>query len=288
MSKKKLYWTEFVLLLLYSLTPLRASALQDNFTQQILPLNCIFTILNNGTKQIIYITPQACGMPVQSKQLVPGSKSQASSHLSLVVSRPAHFVISPYDDLENVSGVNYAAPVNSTNSAAPLPIPTLPLLKFPLNLSPLANQNIIQSFSITMPLNEVYTFPVISYAANSSEATTSYRTLTISSITDSNKDPSAHLIVSTQSGDISLELRLGQTALLELSHNNSINVGITLNNLNSRLASLTIWQIQPSNNLAALSRIPSTNATNLILVLSGILSVALIWLVQKRIKIKAK
>lgn len=39
-----------------------ASAVNTTFTQQILPLNCIFTIINAGTGELHYVTPAACGV----------------------------------------------------------------------------------------------------------------------------------------------------------------------------------------------------------------------------------
>ncbi len=290
MSKVKLVCYGLLGALLFSFAPLGAFALQDNFTQQILPLNCVFTIVNNGTRQIIYITPQACGVPVQSKPVVGNSKLSSSSHLSLIVSRPSHFVISPYEAVEGVTDYNSSPPHSSaSNSAAQIPLATLPLLKFPLNLSPLANQNIVQSFNVTLQLEEIYTFPVISFVNNSSTQVTSFRSISVTSLNDNVANPTASIAVSTPSGSVLLSLHLGQTALLAVSNNNVPNIGITLNNLNSRLVSLTIWQLQPSNSLTTLGRNESqSNSTTLVIVISGLASVSLIWMIQKRIKFKTK
>lgn len=39
-----------------------AWALSTAFTQQILPLDCIFTVVNAGTGQLYFVTPAACGV----------------------------------------------------------------------------------------------------------------------------------------------------------------------------------------------------------------------------------
>jgi hypothetical protein len=58
------------------LLPSVAHAETTNFTQQILPLNCVFETVNNGTGTIHYLTPAACGQVVHP-MLTPGFNASA-------------------------------------------------------------------------------------------------------------------------------------------------------------------------------------------------------------------
>lgn len=44
----------------------KAAAVTTTFSQRILPLNCVFTVVNSGTQELHYVTPQACGVFVSS------------------------------------------------------------------------------------------------------------------------------------------------------------------------------------------------------------------------------
>lgn len=56
--------------------PQQAAAEHTTFRQQILPLNCVFEVVNDGLGTINYITPGACGQVVQPPQ--PSNKPPAN------------------------------------------------------------------------------------------------------------------------------------------------------------------------------------------------------------------
>lgn len=41
-----------------------SAAKQPSLTQQILPLNCIFNVVDQGTQELVYLTPEECGQAV--------------------------------------------------------------------------------------------------------------------------------------------------------------------------------------------------------------------------------
>ncbi len=54
-------------------------AFNTTFSQEILPINCIFTIVNAGTGELHYVTPQACGVYNPSLRQSSNQTSSASS-----------------------------------------------------------------------------------------------------------------------------------------------------------------------------------------------------------------
>ncbi len=254
----------------------QADGINDTFTQQILPLNCIFTLLNNGTNQIVYVTPQACGVPVQVKtnssstHRVAGANnasnaSPQSNQVQLIVSQPRHIVITP----KIISGEQLGSSQASTNPNTLPAVGSLPpIIDLPNNLTPIGSYNVEQSSIIVAQVNEVYSFPVDTGVGNSNN-TPEYHTLTVTSINDSNHNPTVKIVVSTDNGSIPLTLRVGQTIVLAVTNKHIVDVGITLNGLNAKLVSLTIWQLQPTN----INQSPGTTAQSnevAIVVLVGI------------------
>jgi hypothetical protein len=52
---------------------MQASAASTSFTQQILPLDCVFEVVNDGTQTIKYITPAQCGQIVPPPETTGGT-----------------------------------------------------------------------------------------------------------------------------------------------------------------------------------------------------------------------
>ena len=231
-------------------------ALQDEFTQRILPLNCVFTVVNNGTGQLVYVTPQACGVPVQtndnsstnsSNHVEPlntnsGSNNNVAPNLKLIINKPKHMVITQSPTPNFVTQPN-----SQPNNLLPTILPKdIPKSNKPLDLTPILNQNVVQKFTITSFAGEVYTFPVLDNSGTSSVQTT-YQTLTVDSINDKAKQPYAKITVSANYGAVNLTLHVGQTINLALNNKKVVDTAITLDAMNSKLVSLTIWQVQPLN-----------------------------------------
>lgn len=59
-----------------------AFAEDTTFTQQILPLNCVFQVVDVGTQTLRYITPAACGQIVTQPQTQGNSSSNSKSKSS--------------------------------------------------------------------------------------------------------------------------------------------------------------------------------------------------------------
>ena len=251
----KLSFVAVSLLLMLFVTS-QTDALQDEFTQRILPLNCVFTFVNNGTGQLVYVTPQACGVPVQannnssehsSNNAEPlntnsGSKNNTGPNLKLIINKPKYMVITRSQTPNFVT-----QPSSQTNNLLPTILPKdIPKSDKPLDLTPLLNQNVVQEFTITSFTGEVFTFSVLDKIGTSSVHTT-YQTLTVDSINDKAKQPYAKITVSANYGAVNLTLHVGQTINLALNNKKVVDTAITLDAMNSKLVSLTIWQVQPLN-----------------------------------------
>jgi hypothetical protein len=56
-----------------------ALALEDTFTQKILPLNCVFEVINVGTQELRYLTPKECGQIITPPPTSPGSGGSSTN-----------------------------------------------------------------------------------------------------------------------------------------------------------------------------------------------------------------
>lgn len=57
-------------------------AARESFGQKILPLDCIFTVVNQGTGELHYVTPAACGVvtpPVSGGQQIGSGQTESGS-----------------------------------------------------------------------------------------------------------------------------------------------------------------------------------------------------------------
>lgn len=60
--RKRIFYAISASFIIITLSTSWASAANTSLTQKILPLNCVFQIINDGTGTIYYITPRACGV----------------------------------------------------------------------------------------------------------------------------------------------------------------------------------------------------------------------------------
>lgn len=70
------------------LWPLTVHAETTNFTQRILPLNCVFETVNDGTGTVRYLTPTECGVIFQTYGFSPGSSVPQNTHTSRASNSP--------------------------------------------------------------------------------------------------------------------------------------------------------------------------------------------------------
>lgn len=66
-----------------------AVAASANFEQRILPLNCVFSIVNAGTGEIEYVTPKACGVLFNTPVI---NVSQTNTRQSLSQPSSTHYL----------------------------------------------------------------------------------------------------------------------------------------------------------------------------------------------------
>lgn len=67
----------FIALVVAALTTVTARAADSTFRLQVLPINCLFEVVSDGSNQIVYLTPEECGQlvknPPGAEQPAPGS-----------------------------------------------------------------------------------------------------------------------------------------------------------------------------------------------------------------------
>ncbi|HET9174640.1 MAG TPA: hypothetical protein VFN56_05190 [Candidatus Saccharimonadales bacterium] len=66
-----------------------AFAVDTTFSQKILPLNCVFTVVNAGTGELHYVTPEACGVyvpPPDTGSTAPATSTANAAAPSLTTS----------------------------------------------------------------------------------------------------------------------------------------------------------------------------------------------------------
>jgi hypothetical protein len=80
-----------IMSVVFSTAAVAASA-KANFKQLILPLNCVFQQVNDGTGTIIYLTPAACGQLVHPPPGTPSSPAELQVSQQFNPSRAVFFV----------------------------------------------------------------------------------------------------------------------------------------------------------------------------------------------------
>lgn len=84
--KFRLNLFETLILILLFFFPQIVSAQNVSFGQKILPMDCIFTVVNAGTGQLDYLTPQACGVyvpPISTPTIPVQSPNPATQVISI-------------------------------------------------------------------------------------------------------------------------------------------------------------------------------------------------------------
>lgn len=95
---------------------MKAGAVSNStLKQQVLPLDCQFTIIDSGTNQIVYLTPTECGQAVTPPQPGTGTPTQPSVDQGLSVGG-AVLATPVYYYAHGAELPNLAGPYNQTNS----------------------------------------------------------------------------------------------------------------------------------------------------------------------------
>jgi hypothetical protein len=104
--------------------PALAAHNSTTFSQKILPLNCIYTVVNAGTGELYYVTPAACGVPPTPPPSSGGagspSTSQQQSTQQFNPDRTLFFVPSTTTGQQTTSEANSSSGGQSQLSWQPL------------------------------------------------------------------------------------------------------------------------------------------------------------------------
>lgn len=86
-------WLPVFILIGYNDT---ANAVNGTLKQQILPLDCVYQIVNDGTGTIVYLTPNECGVlptPTVNTPLAPTEPTAGQQVITIIDSGPAIFQV---------------------------------------------------------------------------------------------------------------------------------------------------------------------------------------------------
>lgn len=194
-------------------------AADTTFTQKILPMDCVFETVNDGTGTLYYVTPEACGVVVNQP--------------------PEQATITPY--VTNPSGGTIGAAPTPYYSIAPFRV--LDLGQLPSSTSGKQAENfravIDQTYSFTINVRD---------PKNPNRIFSSRHFLTLMSTDMSDTwHPAATLLL--RSSPTTVSLKKDQIILRDLNDDGSLDFGIKAEDINASSAELNIWQTSPQPNL---------------------------------------